>query len=246
MKRRALLIGALAAQPCLALVREVRAAAPSDRRLSARRWVERQMELSRALRVGTISHGAWRDAVNRLAAEVDVAQLLAESAQGAANTPFMHDPVKRWVHFIGDDGQPMKVGYAAATFTFGPDSVITPHAHEHMVSAHMVVAGKVRIRTFDRIGREDDALIIKPTGDHVGGVGAAQAMTSARDNVHWFTPVTPSAMTFDVIIDGLDPGVDNYLIQPLDPIGGVQRADGSIAAPMISFQTAMEHYTAGM
>ena len=138
----------------------------------------------------------------------------------------------------------MKLDYGAATFTFGPESVITPHAHEHMASAHIVVAGKVRIRTYDRIGQEGGSLIIRPTGDHVGQPGSGAAMTVARDNVHWFTPVTQSAMTFDVIIDGLDHGQDDYLIQPLDPLRGKHRPDGDIVAPIISFEESMARYTA--
>ena len=245
MDRRSLLIAAaLMAAPAYALARALRDRAPGDRRLSARRWIERQQELAHGLRGGLIDQGAWHDEVNRLASEVDVAQLMAESSIGPANEPFMRDPVKRRVRFLGDDGRPRKLDYGAATFTFGPESVITPHAHEHMVSAHMVVAGKVRIRTYDRIGREGESLIIRPTADHVGEPGSGAAMTSAHDNVHWFTPVTSAAMTFDVIIDGLDRGSEDYVIQPIDPLRGTHRADGTIVAPIISFEESMTRYSA--
>ncbi|MFL5239622.1 MAG: hypothetical protein ACJ8EL_18900 [Rhizomicrobium sp.] len=45
----------------------------------------------------------------------------------------------------------MKVAYGAALFSFNRDTVITPHAHKHMASAHMVIEGKVRIRTLPSI-----------------------------------------------------------------------------------------------
>ncbi len=75
-----------------------------------------------------------------------------------------------------------------------------------MASARVVIQGKVRIRDFYRVESRADALVIRPTADHIGEVGSAPAMTSAKDNVRWFIPATPAAMTLDVIFDGLDKG----------------------------------------
>jgi hypothetical protein len=108
----------------------------------------------------------------------------------------------------------------------------------------MVIEGKVRIRTFDRVGERDGAIIIRSTADHIGEVGAAAAMTTAKDNIHWFTPATSRAVTFDVIIDGLEPGEDRYLIQPIDPLRGHGQSDGTIVAPILSFQESMRRYSA--
>jgi len=52
------------------------------------------------------------------------------------------------------------------------------------------------------------------------------------------------ATTFDVIVDGLDPGQDAYLIEPIDPLGGKLQPDGSIVAPRLSFEESMRRYTA--
>ena len=248
LDRRSMLIAsAIIGSPAYALVREARAErGNNDSRLSANRWIDRQEELAQALYAGTISHIAWHDEVNSLAAHVDVDQLLHEAGRSStqAGVPFMRDPVKRSVHFVGEDGLPRHLTYAAATFTFGPENVITPHAHEHMASAHMVVAGKVRIRTFDRISSDPSAIIIRPTGDRVGSVGEAAAMTSEKDNVHWFTPATRHATTFDVILDGLDKGQKDYVIQPLDPLAGDRLSDGTIRAPILSFEELMHRYSA--
>jgi len=117
---------------------------------------------------------------------------------------------KRFITFVDDNGAPIRVAYGAALFSFGKDSVITPHAHRHMASAHMVIAGKVRIRTFDRLADEDGAILITPTADTVAEPGHAAAMTSEKDNVHWFAARSGYAMTFDVIVDGLDKGQERY------------------------------------
>lgn len=248
--RRQALIAGLAGFTAYALLREARAHTTAlDSRLDAKRWIDRQEELAQGLHSGQVAHLAWHDEVNRLAAEVDVAQLMAEAARGRstqAGRPFMRDPVKRNIHFVDAQGAPRRLTYAAATFTFGPDNVITPHAHKHLATSHMVVDGRVRIRLFDRVADRDGALLIRPTSDIIASVGHAAAMTTEKDNIHWFTPASAHATTFDVIIDGLDPGEEDYLIQPVDPLAGRFLADGTIEAPILTFKESMNRYTATM
>lgn len=245
-RRRLLVSGMLGAFSVYALIREAGAAAPTlDGRLPARKWINRQEELARGLRSGAVSEKAWHDEVNRLAGEVDIGSLVAEIKRArvkSAGEPFMRDPVKRKIRFVDENGLQMKLSYRAATFTFDPSNVITPHGHKHMASAHMVIDGKVRVRTFDRVDEKDKALIIRPTGDHIAIPGEAAAMTTAVDNIHWFTPETPSATTFDVIISDLDPGQESFVIQPIDPLGGEKQKDGTIIAPLVSFEESMNQY----
>jgi hypothetical protein len=244
-RRRFLLATAITSFTTYALLQEARATGTmTGRRLSSKRWIDRQEELTHALRTGSISDRAWHEEVRRVGAEVDIAELMAEIRRrsSAANQPFMRDPVKRNIRFVDSNGLPAKLSYAAATFSFGPQNVITPHAHKFMASAHMVVEGKVRIRTFDRVGEEIGALRIRPTADHIADVGTVAAMTTEIDNVHWFTPATPTATTFDVIVDGLSAGEDRYLIQPVDPLNGHVEADGSILAPLLTFEESMLRY----
>lgn len=215
----------------------------------ARRWASLQSELAQDLSRGAISQARWHERVNTLAKEVDLESLAHELRRARikdAGAPFGHDPQKRFVTMLGDDGQPMRLGYGLALFDFGPASVITPHAHRHMASAHLVIEGRLRVRTFDRIRDEEGALLIRPTFDSIAEPGHATAMTFAKDNVHWFAPRSPRAMTLDVIIDGLDPDQVRYLIQPVDVAGGQRLADGSIRAPLVSFDRSMALYHAGM
>jgi hypothetical protein len=245
--RRDLLLSILPAFAVVALVREARSAVTEDSR--SRRWILRQDELARGLADGTLSQLEWHDAVNALARDVDVAELSAEFRRADirnAGNPFGHDPQKRFVKFRNEDGSLLRVSYGAALFDFGRDNVITPHAHQHMASAHMVIEGKVRIRTFDRVSDEDGALIIRPSADLVAEPGYAAAMTTAKDNIHWFAPHSERAMTFDVIVDSLDAGQPDYVIQPVDPLGGEIRADGSIRAPLLTFAQSSARYTASL
>jgi hypothetical protein len=247
--RREILAATLSAFPIYALLSELSSAIADDRRLAPRRWIARQDELARGLADGTVSPLSWHDAVNALAAEVDIPALLA-AIRGAdlrsAGVPFGHDPQKRFVRFSGTDGSPIHLAYAVALFSFGPGDLITPHAHRHMASAHLVLEGRMRIRTFDRIADELHALVIRPTADIIAEPGHAAAMTSAKDNIHWFAPRSRTATTFDVIVDGLDPGAEPYVIQPLDPLGGEHRADGTIRAPLLTFAQSSERYNSAI
>lgn len=230
-----------------ALLAELAQAQSPPRSLPARRWLARQDELARSLSTGAIASAAWHREVNALSAQVDLESLAHELRRARtrdAGTPFGHDPQKRFVTVMGEDGLPVRLGFGLALFDFGPDSVITPHAHRYMASAHIVIDGRVRIRTFDRIRDEDDAIVIRPTQDVVAHPGHAAAMTTDNDNVHWFAPRSVRAMTIDVIIDGLEHGKERYLIEPVDPLGGRRMPDGSILAPRVSFEASMALYRA--
>jgi hypothetical protein len=247
--RRHVLLGSLSSFAAYALLAEAARASAFSQSGNARRWIARQDEIARALAGGEMSQLAWHAEIGRLASEVDIAELMSEIARAElieAGAPHGRDPKKRFVKFAGEDGAPQELAYGAALFAFQPDSVITPHAHRHMASAHLVIEGKVRVRTFDRVASEAGALIIRPTGDHVASVGEAAAMTSAKDNVHWFTPQGGAAMTFDVIIDGLDAGEKRYVIEPVDPLGGEELADGTIRTPILSFDESMRRYSAAL
>lgn len=232
-----------------ALLQESRAAVPSNRRLPGDRWIQRQQELARGLAGGQVSQVEWHDAVNRLAQEVDLESLARELRRARTRSggdPFGHDPRKRFVDFLDEHGQVRQQRYAVALFMFDADSVITPHAHKHMASAHLVVEGKLRVRTFDRIREENQALVLRPAIDEMAEAGHTTAMTRLRDNVHWFAPRSQRAMTLDVIIDGLDKGPRRYEIQPVDPLGGALLPDGTLRAPLLSFERSAQVYQASL
>ncbi|HET9230803.1 MAG TPA: hypothetical protein VFO00_05915 [Vitreimonas sp.] len=228
-----------------ALLGEARGEAPA--RTSAVRWIDAQEEIARALAGGEIAPIAWQTEVERLAAEVDLGELMA-SVNGARLTAAPrgshNDPAKRNVRFVDANGEPRRLHYGAAIFDFQPHNVITPHGHRHMVSAHIVVAGALRVRNYDRIGDEAGAMIIRPTRDYVARLGDVSTMSSQRDNIHWFVPNGGApATTFDVIISDLDPGQPSYEIRAIDPIGGRVRADGAIVAPIMEFGVSAARYT---
>jgi len=247
LTRRGQLAAALPAFLVYALLGEARAAAPQGR-LAPARWIDRQQEIAQALSKGEIRPLAWCLEVERLGREVDLGALMATVSRSrvtAAPKGSHNDPAKRFVRFVDDSGEPRRLAYGAALFDFEPYNVITPHGHRHMVSAHMVVDGAFRIRNYDRVGDQEGAMIIRPTRDYVGRVGAVSTMCGERDNIHWFTPAGGKrATTFDVVLSGLDAGQPDYDIKAIDPYGGRRRPDGTIVAPIMSFEAAARRYTA--
>jgi hypothetical protein len=243
---RAQLLAFLPAFASFALLGQVRAA---PARIAAARWIERHEEIARALGKGEIKPLAWMSEVEALARAVDVQELMATvnrariapAPQGGQN-----DPKKRYVQFVDAKGEPRRLHYATALFDFAPHNVITPHGHKHMVSAHMVVAGRVRVRNFDRVRDEGNAIVIRPTRDYVARLGDISTMSSDRDNIHWFVPQGGPTTTFDVIISDLDAGAPSYEIQPVDPIGGRTLPNGEIVAPIMTFRDASQRYSADL
>jgi hypothetical protein len=243
LSRRGALTSLMPAFAAYALLAEAQA----QTRTSAARWVERQDEIARALAGGQIAPLAWQGEVESLAREVDLGELMAlvnRSRLTPAGQASGNDPVKRHVRFVDEHGEPRRLNYGAALFTFAPHNVITPHGHKHMVSAHMVVEGAFRVRNYDRLRDEGDAMVIRPTRDYVARVGEVSTMSSQRDNIHWFVPHGGPATTFDVIISDLDAGQPSYEIRAIDPLGGRRLDDGAILAPIMSFAASSQRYTA--
>ncbi len=244
LTRRSQLTGLFGAFVSFALLSEVSCARPNPR-MTARDWIDRHNELARALKQGQVSARSWMTEVERLAREIDIAELMADVNQSklsAASKPPTNDPSKRSVRFIDASGTPRRLAYAAALFDFAPSNVITPHGHKNMVSAHLVTNGKFRVRNFDRLRDEGNGMVIRPTRDFVASTGTLSAMSSARDNIHWFVPKGGPARTFDVIISGLDPKQPDFDIAAIDPLGGRRMRDGTILAPVMSFEAASAKY----
>lgn len=247
IERRSLLIGtgALAAWALIEAVAGTRALAATAS-MSARRWLDEQEAVAQALRAGSLRPAAWQAAVERLGAEVDRTELLAQTdfVRLRAGFDFRDgQPAKRYVNFPEDADVP-KLSYGLAFFGFRKGQVITPHGHRNMVSAHMAVAGAFRARTFDRLRDEDAALILQPATDLRMRVGDSSTMSSERQNIHWFVAEADDSATLDVIIDNLDPAAPaRYVIDLVDPAGGQRLGDGSIRAPLIDWAQSLARYS---
>lgn len=245
LPRRTVVGAGLASFAMLALVREARAL-EGPRPISVKRWTDDQQEIAEALAAGRITGVQWAQNVRELARAIDVRELMAFVRTQriiAAPASGHNDPRKRFVRFV-QDGRPRRLAYGTALFDFAPGNVVTPHGHRHMVSAHLIVEGRFRVRNFDRVGDAAGAMLLRSTKDYVAGVGQVSTMCAEEDNVHWFVPFGGRGATFDVVVSGLDPGAPDYVIEPVDPLRAKPGRDGALLAPIISFEESSRRYTA--
>lgn len=157
--------------------------------------------------------------------------------------------IERDFRFTSDGGtkQMLRIGaqtYGAAIFGLEKGRSITPHGHRNMASAHLVIAGKLHVRNFDRVADEPEHLILRPTVDGTIGAGAVSTMSAQQNNIHWFTALTGRAFTLDVIVQGLKEDDQPFHIDLVDPRGGTKRGDGTIRAPRIDWKTSVRLYDA--
>ncbi len=108
LTRRGQLTAMIAAFAGYALAAELAAARPG-RRMAARDWIDRQDEIARALKRGTLSPGAWMDAVVGLAGAlgaVGFARQFADLSDGSRRTQEGRQVVRQAAHG-GDPDQPV-------------------------------------------------------------------------------------------------------------------------------------------
>jgi hypothetical protein len=203
-----------------------------------RDWIAAHEHLAKKLHADPDNGPAWMRVVEELSSRIDLDELL--QAIDFAK-------IERELRFTSDGGtkHPLRLGttmIGVAIFGLEKGRSITPHGHRNMASAHLVIAGKLRARNFDRLADEPEHLILQPTVDATIGRGAVSTMSTQRNNIHWFTALTDRAFTLDVVVSDLKEGDKSFYIDLVDPNGGTKRGDGTIRAPRIDWKTSVRLY----
>lgn len=242
----ALTLSLLAARSCLAEAVRARAL-PRVRAGAADRWLRRLAELSRDLKDAKLAPEEWQDAIAALWRSVDVAELVRDIDL---------DRLVRGLTLPADmaavrevplalPGLPLRFGHRV--FALKRGAAVVPHAHNNMVSAHLVVRGTFHVRTFQRVRDEDGALVLAPSIDRTFGPGEVLTMSDTRDNIHWLVATEETACTFDTPVSGLVPGkryataANEWGMIHVDPTARPQR-DGTVRAPVITFEEAIRRF----
>ena len=121
---------------------------------------------------------------------------------------------------------PMKV------FFFDAGRANPPHAHDGMVSMHLVLQGRFRVRHFDRLEDDDAAIRVRPSIDRILFPGQQTSISDARDNVHWHLAHTEGAL-LDVLVTGLS-GARPTKTHLLDPARAHDAGDGTQWLPRLT------------
>jgi len=215
----------------------------------AERWLNSLHELCGDLRTNKIGQTDWQKIIGRLHAKIEPAELLRfldfekleqEMIIGASGEKVRQFsfPKFDWLPEGGNRGWGMSI------FAIDKDSAVTPHGHDNMVSAHLVLKGEFRVRHFDRIEEQSAHWVIRQTIDRISKPGDETSISEKKDNIHWLKNVGgEKAFTLDVVVAGLDPKLDFSFKQTfLDPTGGEKLKDGLIRARKISYEEAVKLY----
>ena len=145
------------------------------------------------------------------------------------------------------EGFPGALRFGHKLFVYRKGSVTPPHAHNHLVSAHLIVRGQVRTRTYDRVQDLETSILLKPTRDEIPRPGTLVTMSDARDNVHWFEGVSEQSISFDIPVVDVTP--DKHYRHPAEAYSQIYldptvapRANGTIEAPIIKFRESVRKF----
>lgn len=125
-------------------------------------------------------------------------------------------------------------------FGMKKDRAIIPHGHSHMASAHLVLSGQMHLRHYDKTHQNHTHCWVAPSQDRMVGPGSCSSISDERDNVHWFIAQSEVAFTLDIIM--LDLHQQSYDIQNLDMYEAVPESNGSLRAPIMNVEEALEKY----
>jgi hypothetical protein len=215
--------------------------------LDARAWAKELESICRAVLAGTLAPVAWQQAIEKLHARVPLEEIvkLVDVDAVLARTP----APERRLGAVEDVRWPgaKAPSFGHKLFVYRKGACTPPHAHNHLVSAHLVLRGQIRARTFDRVEELETGIRIRPTGDRVCGPGRTVSMSDDRDNVHWFEGVSDLSCSFDVPVGWVTPEktyrhpAEVYSQLYLDPTVA-PRGDGMIDAPIIPFRESVAKF----
>jgi hypothetical protein len=234
---------------CLTLYSFVGAAISSQAmdsalRHEARVWSAQINDISTDLRARRLTPIRWQEGVEEVLGNIDLPELLTRidlaKFQRSLNVQEGGATSKK-LDFRRALGMPDDLRYSTSIFGMQNGRSIVPHGHHNVVSGHLIIEGNLHVRNFERLRDEDDTLIVRPTIDKIISVRDCSTQSSSRNNIHWFTAVSSTAFTFDVIVPYLDPD------QPcgrdyVDPLHAQKLSDGSLRVRRLQQDDAEKMY----
>jgi hypothetical protein len=218
------------------------------------RWAQNVADLNGALRDGKITNLEWQGRMAALNADVDIADLaryldfdkLTRALEFPTNLAETADP--KFPSHINIGGKPRR--WFLRFFGMARGGAIIPHVHNNMVSAHLIVQGSFRVRTYDRLADEPGELasvLLKRRIDEVMGLGRSITMSDDSHNGHWMIAKENRSFTFDTGVIAANP-VRDYALKAndfnmifVDPAMGPASAE-TVRARVVTFDEARGKY----
>lgn len=197
--------------------------------------------LGRRLRRGEITQIQWQERIGPLLQSLTVDEL--SDAIGLAALRRRGRQVPRGMSMVPVplvDSLDHDEGAAMRVFFFRAGRTDPPHCHFNSVTAHMVLAGRFRVRHWDRLREEPGRFVLRATRDRRIGPGDLTSISEVRENAHWHEALTDGVLV-DIEQGRLDPSRPPRPRQMLDPTA-TPRRDGTILAPAITVAQALRRF----
>lgn len=216
---------------------------------STDKWAQSLVELARDLNSRSLTVTQWQDAIEALHKTVPIEDVL-RLVDFDLFRPILERSGRFESHqYVLLPGIEPTNGLLWTNLYIIPEGgAIPPHGHNELVTAHLIVRGRLHARTFDRVADEPGRMLLRPTRDEHCDLGSTITMSDERDNVHWFVAEGGPAFTLDVganapkLRDHLNGSEADGRIY-LDPTAG-RRADGLIEAVVIDHATSLARFGA--
>ena len=243
------MISTIAIAQLLRLAIETKAVAAPIEPLT-NKWAQSLGELARELNSRSLTVTQWQEAIEALHKTVPIADVLKLVDFDRLRPKLERSGRLESHQYVSLPGIGSTAGLFWTNLFIVPEGgAIPPHGHNELVTAHLIVRGRLHARTFDRIADEPGRMLLRPTRDEHCGVGSTITMSDERDNVHWFVAEGGPAFTLDVgaiapkLRDHLNGrGADGRIY--LDPTVS-RRADGLIEAVVIDHATSLARFGEG-
>lgn len=245
MDRRSFSKGLLATVTSYALIDSVFAVNAFSGHISpiAKHWSIMVHEYCSDLKKNTITPLEWQNLVDQLFNKVELNELLNFIDFKTLRKGFQYPDlgvVTKPIVFPKLNGLPEKTVFVKKIFGMKKDRAVIPHGHSNMVSSHLVLKGEMHLRHYEKIKKEGESLIIKPSVDRIISAGDSSSISDEKDNIHWFIANTDKAFTFDVIV--LDLNEKPTEIQNIDIYENQNLGNGIMKVPILDVDTALKKY----
>ncbi len=95
--------------------------------------------------------------------------------------------------------------YTLMFFNVDENEVHPPHQHHNLISTQVVIEGKIQLREYQRLGRDENGqLKLQLVRDDVLGPGEVFQASEWHRNVHWFCAIDGPAVLLNINIRGYE------------------------------------------
>jgi len=206
-------------------------------------WLRDISELCQDLRRDRLTQSQWRQQLGTLHQRLGVAELCELIDFEQARRDFTYPDlgvVTRDPYLPGLEGVSERYSFIGRIFGMRKGRAIIPHGHRNMVSCHRVLNGHFLLRQYDRLGSDQNSLLLRPTVEETARPGGFSSISEDHDNVHWLVATSDYAYTFDVIVVKLHDRateIDNLDMDRAQKVSG-----GLLRVPRIEVEEALRKY----